>query len=416
MLRYIFLLLLSVTLFSADLTIEVKKKIDTLPSLAIEDASISYGDRFKMGFFKAIFADMNVISLFNVDKNRILNYYNATTVAVQNKDKDYVLRYKLFEDDLGKLHVEMKLIHADEVKFAKTYKISKKSAYIFLAHAMAYDINKYMGGDNIEWIKHKVIFSKIVAPRKSELVIADYTLTYQHTILKGGFSVFPKWANKKQNAIYYTSLSDAKPTLKYFDIRKGKIKNIASSDGMMVCSDVNEAGDKLLLTMAPSSQPDVYLYDVKKKTFNRLTTYGGIDVGAQFLGKEKIVFVSDRLGYPNIFQKSIYGKDVEQLVYYGRTNSACSVWKNYIVYKVRETSNLFSKNTFNLHLISLNSDSIRRLTATGVNEFPRFSDDGDAILFIKNYKNQSAIGVIRLAYNKNYLFPLKSGRVQSLDW
>jgi TolB protein len=104
------------------------------------------------------------------------------------------------------------------------------------------------------------------------------------------------------------------------------------------------------------------------------------------------------------------------LVYYGKNNSACSANGSYIVYKSRETSNLFSKNTFNLHLISLKSDFIRRLTATGINEYPRFSSDGDAIMFIKNYKNQSAIGVIRLAFNKNYLFPLVGGRIQSLDW
>ena len=410
------MLILSVSLFAADLTIEVKKQVDSLPSLAIEDASISYNENFKMAFFKAIFADMNVLSLFNVDKHRRLTYFNATSVVVDNKDKNYVLRYKLYEDDNGKLNVAIKLISDDETKFEKKYKISKKSAYIFLSHAIAYDINRFMGGDDIEWIKRRVVFSKIVAPKKSEIVIADYTLTYQHAIIKGGFNLFPKWANGKQTAIYFTSLGAGKPTLKYFNVRSGKIVNIASSDGMIVCSDVNDDGSKILVTMAPSSQPDVYLYNVREKKFKRLTRYGGIDVGAQFLQKDKIVFVSDRLGYPNIFQKSIDGNDVEQLVYYGKTNSACSVWKNYIVYKARESSNLFSKNTFNLHLISLNSDSIRRLTATGINEFPRFSKDGDAILFIKNYKNQSAIGVIRLAYNKNYLFPLKSGRVQSLDW
>ena len=104
------------------------------------------------------------------------------------------------------------------------------------------------------------------------------------------------------------------------------------------------------------------------------------------------------------------------MVYYGRSNSACSSNGEYIVYKARETSNAFESNTFNLHLISIKTDFIRRLTATGVNEFPRFSADGDAILFIKNYKNQSSIGIIRLNHNKNYLFPLKYGKVQSMDW
>ena len=410
------MLFLSVALFATDLTIEVKKKVQSLPSLAIEDSSVTYDDSFKMAFFKALYADMNVISLFNVDKHRGLTYYNATSVIVANKDRDYVLRYKLFEDDEGKLTVDMKLIHEDEAVFAKTYKIANKAAYIFLSHAIAYDINKFMGGDDIGWIKKRVVYASVVAPLQSEIVIADYTLTYRHVVLKGGFNIFPKWANKDQSAIYFTALGGVKPTLKYFDIRTGKITPVASSDGMIVCSDVSKDGKRLLVTMSPSSQPDIYLYDTTNRSFKRLTSYGGIDVGGQFLDNDSIVFVSDRLGYPNIFMKKLGSSSVEQLVYYGRTNSACSAHGNYIVYEARESSNIFSKNTFNLHLISLKSDFIRRLTATGINQFPRFSDDGDAILFIKNYKNQSAIGIIRLAFNKNYLFPIKHGRIQSLDW
>ncbi len=414
--KILLMLFLSMVLFAADLTIEVKKKVQSLPSLALEDASVTYDDTFKMRFFKALFADMNVISLFNVDKHRNVTYFNAPTVVVANKDKDYVLRYKLFQDDTGKLNVEVKLLHNGNDVFRKTYKISKKAAYVFLSHAIAYDINKYMGADDIGWIKKRVVFANIVAPRKSEIVIADYTLSYRHVILKGGFNLFPKWANKEQSAIYYSALGGSKPTLKYFDIRRGKIYSIASSDGMIVCSDVSSDGKKLLVTMAPSSQPDIYLYNVSRRSFKRLTSYRGIDVGGQFLGSDKIVFVSDRLGYPNIFAKKLSSSSVEQLVYYGKTNSACSVHGDYVVYEARESSNAFSKNTFNLHLISMRSDFIRRLTATGINQFPRFSDDGDAILFIKNYKNQSAIGIIRLAHNKNYLFPIKRGRIQSLDW
>ena len=191
---------------------------------------------------------------------------------------------------------------------------------------------------------------------------------------------------------------------------------IKSSDGMMICSDANEDGSKLLLTMAPKGQPDIYLYDVKTKNARALTNYGGIDVGGQFMGNDKVVFVSDRLGYPNIFSTNINSNSVQQMVHYGKSNAACSAHGEYIVYKARESSESFGGNTFNLHLISTKTDFIRRLTAVGVNEFPRFSVDGDAIVFIKNYQSQSSIGIIRLNHNKNFLFPLKYGKVQSIDW
>ena len=403
-------------LFSSDATIEVIKKVDALPTIAVEDASISYNDMFKLKFYKALIADLNVISIFNVDRYHRKTHFNDTTVLVENKDMNYVLRYKMYEDDSSTLHVEMKLIQDGETVLFKSYRVNRKNIYMFVAHAMAYDINGFMGEPSVEWMKRKVIFSRIVGAKKSEIVISDYSLSYQHVILKNRFNIFPKWANKEQTAFYYTSLDSAKPTLKYLDTKTLKISNIISSDGMLVCSDVSEDANTLLLTMAKDGQPDIYTYNVEKKTYKRETVYGGIDVNAQFMGKNKIIFISSRLGYPNVFSKELNSNEIEQLVYYGKSNSACSSNGEYIVYKARETSNAFAKNTFNLHLISMKTDFIRRLTATGINEFPRFSKDGDAILFIKNYKNQSSIGIIRLNHNKNYLFPLKYGKVQSMDW
>lgn len=410
------LLMLFSLSFGGDATIEVIKKVKSLPSLAVEDSSTSYDDTFKLQFFKSIIADLNVISIFNVDRHHNKTHFNDTNVVVENKDMNYVLRYKMFEDDNGALNVEAKLIEKEQIVFSKNYKISRKDVYMFISHAIAYDINEFMGEPSVAWMKRKVIFSRIVAPKKSELVISDYTLSYQHIVVKGGFNVFPKWANKAQNAFYYTSLDSDKPTLKHVEIKTGKTTKILSSDGVIICSDVSDDAKKLLLTMAPKGQTDVYLYNVESKKYKRVTKYGGIDVNAQFQTNDKIVFVSGRLGYPNIFSKKLGTNEVEQMIYYGKSNAACSAHNEYIVYKSRETSNAFSKNTFNLHLISTKTDFIRRLTATGNNEFPRFSKDGDAILFIKNYQSQSAIGIIRLNHNKNYLFPLKYGRVQSMDW
>lgn len=401
--------------FASDATIEVIKKVESLPSLAVEDSSTSYGDAFKLQFFKSLVADLNVLSIFNVDRHYRISDFDNSDVLVQNKDMNYVIKYKMTQEDSA-LDISMKLLKDNEVVLQKNYKTSKKNIYMFITHTIAYDINEYMGEPSVGWMKRKVIFARIVAPKRSEIVISDYTLAYQHVVIKGGYNIFPKWADKNQHSFYYTSLNSKIPTLKFVDMKTAKIKNIISSDGMVVCSDVSNNGQRLLLTMAKDGQPDIYIYNVKSKKYTKETFYKGIDVGGHFKDENTIVFVSDRLGYPNIFSKKIGSKEVEQMVYYGKSNSACSAYGQYIVYKARESSNMFSKNSFNLHLISTKTDFIRRLTATGVNEFPEFSKDGDAILFIKNYKSQSAIGIIRLNYNKNYLFPLKYGKLQSMDW
>jgi len=416
-LKTIFSLLIFVSLLFSDATIEVIKKVDALPSLAVEDSSQDYSETFKLKFYKTLVSDLNVISIFNVDRHYRKVDFLQDRVDVANKDMDYVLRYSLSRGDSNSLFVKIKLLQNDKEVLYKRYKIGRDNIYMFISHAIAYDINEFMGRPSVAWMKRKVIFSRIIAPMKSEIIISDYTLSYQQVVVKGGFNIFPKWANEKQNSFYFTSLDGKRPTLKYVDTRKGISRTIMSSDGMMICSDVSRDGKKLLLTKAPNGQPDIYLYDVITHKTKRITKYSGIDVNAQFMDNDsKIVFVSNRLGYPNIFSKSLDANDVKQMVFYGKSNSACSANGEYIVYKSRESSNSFSRNTFNLHLISTKTNFIRRLTAVGINEFPRFSRDSDAILFIKNYKGQSSIGIIRLNYNKNYLFPLKYGKVQSMDW
>ena len=399
-------------LYAADATIEVVKEAETLPSIAVEDASVDFTGTPAKRFFRLLTSDLNVLAIFNVDHNYATTHFDNDSVL--NKAMDYTVRYRLRNND-GAFVADVRLIQSNRVVLQKSYRVAGEQMAPFVVHAAAYDINAFFGPP-VEWMKRKIIFSRLKGRKESEIVIADYTLSYQHVVIKGGLNVFPKWTNSKHNAFYYTALSDQKPTLYKINVRTGERRALLSSDGMLVCSDVTPDGERILLTMAPKGQADIYEYNTLTNKLKQITTYSGIDVNGQFTSDGRIVFVSNRLGYPNIFAKEIGSNKIEQLVFYGKNNSACSAYDHYIVYKSRETENRFGSNTFNLHLISTKTDFIRRLTATGVNEFPRFSADGEAIIYIKNYKQQSAVGVIRLAQNKNFLFPLASGKIQSLDW
>ena len=47
---------------------------------------------------------------------------------------------------------------------------------------------------------------------------------------------------------------------------------------MIIASDVSEDGKKILVTMSPDGQSDIYLYDLEKKVKTKITKYKGIDV------------------------------------------------------------------------------------------------------------------------------------------
>lgn len=422
--KIIVMMLFFTSLFAIDASMEIVKKGSFTPKVALEDSTQNsqLSENFKKKFYSLLLGDFKVSGQIEIDNKDGYAFSNFEEEIAFHKYKtsDLLIKYKFELNNDKSLGIVMKIFDINSQKLASThtYNVSKIERFPFLAHKMAIDVNNYLKAPPIDWMQKFVIFSKYTNARQSEIVVADYTLTYQQTVIKGGLNVFPKWASDKQDAFYYTSY-EAKPTLYKVDLFTGKKSKIISSDGMLTCSDVSKDGTKLLLTMAPNDQPDIFLLDLQSMRTKKITNYKGIDVNGGFIDDEnRIVFVSDRLGTPNIFAQSIDGGEgsVERLVYHGKNNNSCTTFKNYIVYVSRDTQNEFDKNSFNLYLISTKTDYIRQLTSSGVNQFPKFSPDGETVLFIKNQKNQSGLGIIRLNYNQSYLYPLNIGEIQSIDW
>lgn len=408
--------------FASDATVEIVKKMDVLPKIAVQDASpknIDYA--LRKSFFQLIAGDLRVSSHFNVLDEYLQSSYEGGPLEnfLSDKKVDMIVRFSIVQDSNNMMTSNVKFINAKTgaTTFEKAYTLNDKKRYPFLAHRIVIDINDQTGAPSIAWMEQSVIFAKYTDAKKSEIVISDYTLSYQKTMVSGGLNIFPKWANKEQSAFFYTSYNGNEPALYKFDLRSGSRARIISGTGMLVCSDVSQDGNKLLLTMAPKDQPDIYLYDLRTKKITKLTDYSGIDVNGNFIDNDtRIAFVSDRLGNPDIFAQGISDKSFEKLVYHGKNKNSISTYDNYIVYSSREDNSEFGRNTFNLYLISTKTDYLRQLTATGENLYPRFAKDPDTIMFIKQFQNQSALGIIRLSANKTYQFSLKTGKLQSLDW
>jgi len=408
-------------LFAVDATMEIIKKSHTLPMINVSVSSDSADLKLAKDIKKIIGQDLRVSGHFNVSNfNKSIPYSTTPNSSLMKQnDIDLFLNLQIqqsaFEGII--LYISLFDVNSNKIVFNKQFTTSQKKRFPFLAHRSSIAINKYLNAPSIDWMDKFVIFSRSIGAKKSEIVIADYTLSFQKVIVKDGLNVFPKWADKSQESFYYTTYNKTVPTLMKANLYTGKKRQILKSDGMIIASDVSEDGKKILLTMSPNGQSDIYMYDLEKRIKTKITKYKGIDVSGNFVENDsKVVFVSDRLKHPNIFAKKLNQRGVERLVYHGRNNSSATSYKDYIVYTSREGTNEFSRGSFNLYLISTKSDFIRRLTSTGRNQFPKFSTDGESILFIKTYKGKSSLGIIRINYNKSFLFPLKSGKLQSIDW
>jgi len=353
--------------------------------------------------------DTSIISHYEIDiKNKISDISEAIDTKQYN-GYNYLLRLDYHNNFLIALLYNLV---SHKVVLYKKYKIPTFKVYPFMIHALSYDINNKLGFKPIPWIRKKIVYSIYMAPKEQSIFISDITLTYRKKIISGGLNIFPKWANKKQTEIYYTKLA-RQPILYKYNIHTGIKKKILTSPGMLIVSDVKD--DKLLLTLAINDQPDIYEYNIKTKKLKRLTKYVGIDVNGQFYDNNKIVFISNRLGYPNVYQKNLDTNKIKQFLYHGKNHISVSVYKDKVVVSSRETNKAFDNNTFNLLLINKNTNFVKRLTFGGKNMMPVFSQDGGTILFIKSYKFNSKLGIIRL--NENKIFYFKLNRIiQSFDF
>lgn len=419
---FIFLFALCGFLFAqVDANLEIVKKAKTLPKISVNIASDSAEIATLSKIKEILTKDLIISGHFDVAlSNSVFKFEEEPdTLRLSNDGLDLYLLLSAKRSLNGSYTLYTKLfdINAKTLSLQKSYTTLKEDRYPFLAHRTAISVNDHFKAPSIDWMDKFVVFSTYADSKKANIMIGDYTLNYKKTIIRGGLNIFPKWADKEQRSIYYTSYNYTKPTLVKLNIYTQEKSIIMQSDGMIVASDVNSNGSKVLITASPNNQPDVYLYDTNTKSAKQVTNYSGIDVSAQFIDDEsRMVFVSDRLGYPNIFAKSFNSRGVERLVYHSRNNSSATSYKDNIVYVSRESENEFSNRTFNLYLMSTKSDSLKRLTSSGVNQFPKFSKDGESLLFIKDFNNQSSVGIIRLNFNKSYLFNLDGGRIQSIDW
>lgn len=412
-LKYLLLLLLSINLFAVDATLKIETDVEHRSRIALVDGSVVPNGKI----FKILLSDLKISGHFLADTTQHKGDITSNFIAPALKSKEYVLKYALTQRTGTKLLIRLLKASDGTQIFKKSYSIPTTRKMPFLAHKAISDINKVLKYPDISWINRYVVFSRYTTPRHSEILLADYTFNYKKVIIRGGLNLFPKWADKKQKSFYYTSYAGLMPTLYKINIYTGAKQKIASSEGMLVCSDVSKNGSKLLLTMAPNGQADIYELNLATKAKTRVTKFNGIDVNGKYVDDEsRMVFVSNRLGYANIFKKSIHSSAVSQVVYHGRNNNAVDAHGDKIVYSSRESQNAFGSNTFNLYLTSSRGSGTRPLTTTGTNQFPRFSPDGSVILYIKHRDNGSSIGYTNLASQQSLLFPLGGRKIQSIDW
>ena len=409
--RYILFFLLTLNLYSFDAVLNIEKDVESKATLSlVEDTATAGSSANHSKMFNLLLNDIKMSGHFVVDEQLRRAPFNDGMLPVELHDREYLVKYSYGASGTS-LQVKLVRVADNTVMYQNNYSVNTGARYPFLAHNAIVEVNKVLGYEDISWMRRNIIFSKYTSSRKSEIWIADYTLTFSSVLVRGGLNLFPKWANPNQSAFYYTSYNEMLPTLYKVNMSSGSRQKIVTSEGMLVASDVSSDGSRVLLTMAPNGQPDIYEMNVNSGSKKRLTNFRGIDVNGKYLGDEsRIAFVSDRTGHANIYTKSIGSSSVSKAAHYGNNNSSCDASGHNLLYTVKEGG------SDNVYLGSASSSYVRPLTSNGKNQLPRFSTDGKVILYIKANGGSNSIGYMNLATKQSALFNMQSGKIQSIDW
>lgn len=207
-------------------------------------------------------------------------------------------------------------------------------------------------------------------------------------------ALLPKLSpNGKQ--ITYNSYKDNENVLYIQEINSGEVRPISKRPGINISGSFLSKGKRLALTLSQGDNEDIFIIDQKGKIKKRLTTHWAIDVSPSFSPNEnKMAFVSNRSGSPQIYVKDLDSGEEERLTYEGETiqgfpfestyNTSPS-WsrRNRIVFESMTDGN------FDIFTMDPDGGRLAKLTQNqGSNENPAWSPDGRYIVFSSNRKGK----------------------------
>ena len=318
-------------------------------------------------FFENVPLDTFFMRHMELDRMTLLGWKQLAATYVVKLEAEFPrdmlrLRYQLFSTESSR-----------EIKKEKfeTY----KRDYRALVHQIANDIIKSLTGDP-GIFDTRIVYSKKVGSA-SELFVADYDGYNERQVTNNGsINILPSFSPDGQY-VYFTSYVGGDPKIYMLNLNTNRYDLISGYPGINSSPAISPDGKSIACVLSKDGNSEIYLLDRKGDIKRRLTNSWTIETSPIWSpdGRE-IAFTSDRTGSPQIYIMNAEGLDIRRITFEGNYNdSPCwSPWGDRIVYAGRDRN-------FRICSVDITGKDYRVLVALGENENPKYSPDGNNIVF-----------------------------------
>lgn len=273
----------------------------------------------------------------------------------------------------------------------KISEINKDDVISKLAEEITFKLTGEKGVKNTA-----IVFSEQKNYKSKDLVITDAHGRNHKTILhNSNYNMLPRWS-PDGDAVIFTSTGDKGNSVNMISFKKSpcQIRTVANFTGLNTGGTWGIKKDEVIVTISKKGNPDIYRIRLPElnnssctksgKVLERLTRRSSIDTVPSWSPDGKyLLFVSNRSGSIQIYQKDLETGDTFRMTFEGKYNTdpRWSRDSKKIAYasKVKGTFQIFTMNSY--------GEEIKQLTSGNESsEQPAWSPDGRQIVFTKTVK------------------------------
>lgn len=104
-----------------------------------------------------------------------------------------------------------------------------------------------------------------------------------------------------QNMITYVSFEDIRPSVFIYNLNSKKITKVSNFKGVHSDPKFSQDDSKIMMSLSKDGDADLYIYEINSNTLTKITNNKGNEINPSWISEQLFLFSSDKTGNPNVY-------------------------------------------------------------------------------------------------------------------